>query len=438
MSHHVKNEKCPRNGNSESGCSVNGNQTVYLCKSYEPPFSKYLELTHYFTEVIDMKQVILTEQKPIKLWLNDIEDGALEQAKNLANLPFIFRHVAIMPDSHQGYGMPIGGVMATQSAVVPNAVGVDIGCGMCAVRTSTKNICTDDLKKVMGLIRKAVPVGFEHHKTKQPEILLPNYEARGVVRNEREHALYQIGTLGGGNHFIELQKGDDGFIWIMIHSGSRNLGFKVAKYYNDLAVSLNEKWHTGIPKECKLAFLPRDSVDGQNYLAEMQYCVDFALANRRLIMDRVKACVTDIVGEISFYDMINTAHNYAAMENHFGKNVMVHRKGATKAYNGQLGIIPGSQGTASYIVTGKGNPESFMSCSHGAGRIMGRRQAQRELNFDEQKRILDDAGVIHGMMNKKDLDEAPGSYKDISVVMNNQTDLVDIKVELRPLAVIKG
>lgn len=388
-----------------------------------------------------MKQVISTENKPIKLWLDDIEPGALEQAKNLANLPFIFKHIAIMPDTHQGYGMPIGGVMATMNTIVPNAIGVDIGCGMCAVRTSIENICTDDLRKITELIYKAVPVGFQHHKTKQPESRLPNYEPECgiVVENNLERALYQLGTLGGGNHFIEIQKGSDGFIWIMIHSGSRNLGFKVAQYYNNLAVSMNEKWYTSVPKEWQLAFLPIDSTEGQSYLAEMQYCVDFAFANRSLMLDRVKTCVADVIGDyIVSSKVINIAHNYAAMEHHFGKNVMVHRKGATKAYAEQLGIIPGSQGTASYIVIGKGNSESFRSCSHGAGRRMSRKRAQQELDFNEQVSILDEAGVVHNMKSEKDLDEAPGSYKDISVVMSNQSDLVDIKVELRPLAVIKG
>ena len=385
-----------------------------------------------------MKDVITTEQKPIKLWLDDIEEGALEQAKNLANLPFVFKHIAIMPDSHQGYGMPIGGVMATNGVVIPNAVGVDIGCGMCAVRTSAEHICADDLKKIMGLIKKAVPVGFSHHKTRQSEDAMPDIEPTGIVRNEYERALFQIGTLGGGNHFIEIQKGDDGFIWLMIHSGSRNLGFKVAKYYNDMANKLNKTWHVSVPAHWQLAFLPLDSIEGQNYLQEMQYCVNFAFANRALMMKRVKACIAEIAGEIEFDEMINIAHNYAAMENHFGKNVMVHRKGATRAYAGQLGIIPGSQGTSSYIVSGKGNPESFMSCSHGAGRKMGRKEAQRSLDLNAEKKMLDELGVIHAIRNTKDLDEAPGSYKDIATVMENQQDLVDIVVELSPLAVIKG
>lgn len=388
-----------------------------------------------------MKQVISTEKKPIKLWLDDIEDGALNQAKNLANLPFVFRHIAIMPDSHQGYGMPIGGVMATKGVVVPNAVGVDIGCGMCAVKTSINGLNTDQLKKIMDMVRKAVPVGFGHHQQKQDKDLMPTRFSGldlPVVEEEYQSALHQIGTLGGGNHFIEIQQGNDGFVWMMIHSGSRNIGFKVAKHYNDVAIALNEKWKVGVPKEWQLAYLPLDSPEGERYITEMQYCVDFALASRRLMMERVKDCVAAVSTGVSFGEMINIAHNYAAMENHFKTNVMVHRKGATRAYDGQLGIIPGSQGTASYIVRGKGETESFKSCSHGAGRKMGRKQAQRELDFEEQKKILDDIGVIHGMRTDKDLDEAPGSYKDIAAVMANQSDLVEIEVELRPLAVIKA
>ncbi len=397
-----------------------------------------------------MKYVIATEQKPIKLWLDDIEAGALAQAKNLANLPFVFRHIAIMPDSHQGYGMPIGGVMAAQGVVVPNAVGVDIGCGMCAVKTSLPGLDQNTLKKIMGGskefkggIRACIPVGFNHHSKRQDESLMPSGVdfddmRMPIVKREFYSALKQIGTLGGGNHFIEIQQGDDGFVWLMIHSGSRNLGFQVAHHYNDLAVALNEKWRIPVPKEWQLASLPLDTEEGQAYLDEMQYCVDFALASRSLMMERVKRCIAEVVGDVVFDDTINIAHNYAAMEHHFGTNVMIHRKGATKAYPGQFGIIPGSQGTASYIVQGKGAPESFMSCSHGAGRKMGRKQAQRELNLDVEKERLDALGVIHAIRTQNDLDEAAGAYKDISVVMENQADLVDIAVELRPLAVIKG
>ncbi len=399
-----------------------------------------------------MNKVISSEKKPIKLWLDDLETGALEQAKHLANLPFVFRHIALMPDAHQGYGMPIGGVLATKGVVIPHAVGVDIGCGMCAVQTSLQQVEQDALKKIMGEIRKRVPVGFSHHNKAQDESFMPEncmsgnsadrLDALKIVGKEYQSGLKQLGTLGGGNHFIEIQQGSDGFVWLMVHSGSRNLGYQVAHHYNKLAIVLNRKWYSAVPEKWQLAFLPLDSQKGQDYLQEMQFCVDFALANRRLMMERIQEIMIDVVGKasegIQFAEMINIAHNYAAMEHHFKKNVMIHRKGATKAAADQLGIIPGSQGTASYIVKGKGEPKSFMSCSHGAGRKMGRKQAQRELGLATEKERLDAIGVIHGIRNTKDLDEAPGAYKDISQVMENQQDLVDIQVELRPLAVIKG
>lgn len=399
---------------------------------------------------------ITTEKLPIKLWLNDIEDGAMAQVKNLANLPFAFQHIAIMPDSHQGYGMPIGGVLATKGVIIPNAVGVDIGCGMCAVKTSLTEIDTENLKKIMGEIRKAVPVGFNHHDKKQDENLMPLFQSSlvpsleykiedyPIIDRQYESALKQIGTLGGGNHFIEIQKGSDGHIWIMIHSGSRNFGLKIAEYYNELAIDLNEKWHSEVPKKWELAFLPIDSKEGQDYIREMNYAVEFALANRKLMMNNIQKCFYDVIyGKDNSVDpifepMINIAHNYAQMENHFGRNVMIHRKGATLADENTVGIIPGSQGTSSYIVKGKGNIHSFKSCSHGAGRKMGRNQACKNLNLEEEIKKLNDQGIIHGIRSVKDLDEASGAYKDIDVVMKNQEDLVDILVELKPLAVIKG
>ena len=384
-------------------------------------------------------KVITTEKLPIKMWLNDIEDGALEQVKNLANLPFAFKHIAIMPDSHQGYGMPIGGVLATKGVIIPNAVGVDIGCGMCAVKTSLTDIDTETLKKIMGEIRKVVPVGFNHQKEKQDENLMPEApDSLPIICSQQYNsALKQIGTLGGGNHFIEIQKGSDGHIWIMIHSGSRNLGKQVADYYNKLAVELNKKWYSLVDIKQELAFLPLDSEEGKAYIREMNYCVDFALANRKLIMDNIKNIIFEMT-TCKFDEMINIAHNYARMENHFGENVMVHRKGATLATKDTIGIIPGSQGTKSYIVRGKGNPESFNSCSHGAGRKMGRNEAEKTLNLEEEIKKLDDQGILHAIRGVKDLDEATGAYKDIDVVMENQKDLVDIVVELTPLGVIKG
>lgn len=386
-----------------------------------------------------MVKIIHTERIPIKLWLPNIEEIALQQAKNLANLPFAKFWIAVMPDAHPGFGMPIGGILAAKETIIPNAVGVDIGCGMCAVKTNLKEINVETLKKIMGEIRLVIPLGFNHHKKPQDKSLMPPTESinfgNSVVLSEYNSALHQIGTLGGGNHFIEIQKGSDGFIWLMIHSGSRNIGFKVAAYYNRLAGSLKDKFGSNIPREWQLDFLPAESEEGRHYLAEMQYCVDFALANRELMMDRILSIVNGLTGA-QFEPMINIAHNYAALEEHFGEKVFVHRKGATKADAGLTGIVPGSMGTPSYIVEGLGNEESFSSCSHGAGRRMGRNEAIRSLNLEEEQKKME--GIIHGLRNKRDLEEAPSAYKNIDEVMENQKDLVKIKVALQPLAVIKG
>jgi tRNA-splicing ligase RtcB len=378
---------------------------------------------------------------------------ALKQIGNLANLPFAFHHVAIMPDCHGGYGMPIGGVLATNKVIIPNAVGVDIGCGMCTVKTPWKveEINTDTIKKIMGKIREKIPVGFEHHKAEQSADLMPAFPSssipvsfpRGdykIILQQYQSALTQLGTLGGGNHFIEIQKDQENNVWIMIHSGSRNLGFKVAHYYNELAKALNGKWYAYVPKEWDLAFLPLDSDEGHAYMREMQYCVDFAFANRKLMMERIAEAFDEVINwkKIDLSGMINIAHNYAKMENHFGQNVMVHRKGATLATKDLIGIIPGSQGTSSYIVSGLGNPESFMSCSHGAGRALSRSKAKATLNLADEQKRLDDKGIVHGLRSVSELDEAAGAYKDIDIVMQEQKDLVEIKVRLEPMGVIKG
>jgi tRNA-splicing ligase RtcB len=348
--------------------------------------------------------------------------------------------------------MPIGGVLATKDIIIPNAVGVDIGCGMCAVKTSLTEIDTTTLKNIMSEIRNAIPLGHNHHKIAQDESLMPDPNKiawfgqstdKHIVLEEYNSALKQIGTLGGGNHFIEIQKGSDRRIWIMLHSGSRNFGLKIAKHYNEIAIKLNKKWHTQVPESWELAFLPMNSNEGLNYMAEMNYAVEFALANRKLMLDRIMLILYRDFGLINLkeytdHEMINIAHNYASMENHFGENVMIHRKGATLAREGTIGIIPGSQGTKSYIVKGLGNKESFESCSHGAGRKMSRNKAEETLNLDDEKKKLDDQGIIHSIRGKHDLDEAPGAYKNIDVVMENQKDLVETLVELQPLAIIKG
>lgn len=398
-------------------------------------------------------KVINTEEYPIKLWLEDIEDGALQQAKNLANLPFVYKWISIMPDSHQGYGMPIGGVVALENVISPNMVGVDIGCGMCAYNTGIKveGIPQEKFKEILGNIRAFVPVGFNHHEEKQDPRHLPKLfvdpVSHPIISTVYERALYQIGTLGGGNHFIELQCSDRGELWIMIHSGSRNLGKTVADHYNEVAIELNKQFYVPNVVEKDLAFLPVNTIEGQNYIREMQYCVEFAYCNRLLMMQNVFTCIDIALGtnllltNVDRSGIINISHNYARLENHMGKNVWVHRKGATSARQDEIGIIPGSMGTKSYIVKGKGNIQSFTSCSHGAGRKMSRSEASRIITLEQADASMKD--VVYGRWNKGrdgklDFGEAPDAYKNIDEVMNNQTDLVDIIVELKPLAVVKG
>lgn len=384
-----------------------------------------------------MIQKITTERIPIKLWLKDLEEGALQQAKDLANLSIAFRHIAIMPDAHVGYGMPIGGVLATKNAIVPNAVGVDVGCGMCSLRTNLEHMGQKELKKVMTNIRKTIPVGFKHHAEKQDAHWMPPMEEElPVVSQEYNSAMYQIGTLGGGNHFIEIQKGSDGYIWIMVHSGSRNLGYTVAAHYHNQAKEENKKRHEEVPQD--LSYFLQGSAGYNNYFNEMNYCIQFALQNRKLMMERVKSAFEEVAPDVEFSHFINKPHNFAAWETHFDHELIVHRKGATRAEAGEWGMIPGSQGTRSFLVTGKGNPLSFNSCSHGAGRVLSRAQARKKLDIKTELAKLDAMGVIHALRHKDNLDEAPGSYKDIEEVMALQADLVDIQVKLQPLAVIKA
>jgi len=375
---------------------------------------------------------------PIMVWGGEPEEGAMEQAMNLARLPYAFHHIALMPDVHQGYGMPIGGVMATRDVMVPNAVGVDIGCGMRAVKTDfrSENISTEDIKRILGEIRKVIPVGFKHHEKKQENEIFNNTPDIPIIQQELESAKHQLGTLGGGNHFIEIQAGSDGFIWLMLHSGSRNFGYKIAREYHNKAKALCERWFSNIP-EPDLSFLPMQSSGGQEYLDAMNYALKFAYKNRELMMSRIIEIVKENL-KIKEATGLDVHHNYAQIESHFGKNVIIHRKGAILARKGTRGIIPGSQGTCSYITEGLGNANSFDSSSHGAGRVMGRKQAQRELSLDEQIKKLNDAGVVHSIRNQDDLDEAPDAYKDIEEVMNAQEDLCKIKVELKPLGVAKA
>jgi len=380
---------------------------------------------------------------PIKSWCNDLETGAAEQAHNLAIHPSMFHHVALMPDCHQGYGMPIGGVIACRD-VIPNAVGVDIGCGMLAINTRLLASVFDEgiLKSFMGEIRNSIPVGFAHHEDIQEWEGFNECPDIYILKKELHKATRQLGTLGGGNHFIEFQVSEQGELWVMLHSGSRNFGYKIAKHYNELAQELCTKYHSVVcpfKGEDGLAFLPHGTEEAREYITAMNFALAFASENRWSMMREV----IKIIG-VEYCDCepaINIHHNYATLENHFGQNVWIHRKGATSARDGQLGIIPGSMGTSSYIVRGLGNQESFQSCSHGAGRCMGRMAASRNLTKEECDKAME--GIVFGRWGKDrkgniDLGEAPQAYKDIDVVMESQSDLVEIVTKLKPLAVIKG
>lgn len=373
-------------------------------------------------------------------WCDNPEEGAIRQAINISKHPWLVGNVCLMPDTHEGYGMPIGGVVALDNAICPNMVGVDIGCGMLAVKTSLTEISTEQLKKIMSIIREKIPVGFKHHSEPQEHEVFDDihWERLYICGAEFQHAKYQLGTLGGGNHFIEIQKGDDGHIWFMIHSGSRNLGKRVADYYINIAKELCQRWKYDELVENELCVLPVGTEEFNKYINEMKLCLAFSNANRELMSKRIKEAFETVIGDVSFENDINIQHNYAAIENHYGKNVWVHRKGATLAREGTIGIIPGSQGTSSYIVKGKGNEASLCSCSHGAGRKMSRKKARECLNLEEEKRILDEKGIIHAIRNIEDLDESSSAYKNIDEVMEQQKDLVDILVKLEPLAVVKG
>lgn len=389
-------------------------------------------------------EVKIINDRPVKIWTDNVEESAMRQIENLTTLPFLFHHLAIMPDVHAGMGMPIGGVLACNDAVIPNAVGVDIGCGMCAVKTSWKleNITPEVLrKKIMRGIRKRIPLGMDHHKEPQDEAYLPtghDIDKTVIVKQRHISITKEVGTLGGGNHFIELQKDEEGTLWIMIHSGSRNLGARVGEHYNKIARDLNEKWHSVVKPELRLSFLPRGTKEFEMYWNEMRFCIDFAFCNRCLMMQRIEEVIADALPGIEFEPMINIAHNYAAFEHHYGEDVIVHRKGATLAREGIVGIIPGSQGTASYIVEGLGNPESFCSCSHGAGRVMSRTAAIKTLDMAAEVAQLEAKGIVHAIRCQDDMQEASGAYKDIETVIKNELDLVKIKTRLLPIAVIKG
>ncbi len=399
---------------------------------------------------------------PIKIWLEkeqDLEESCLEQALHLAQLPFLHKWVCLMPDTYTGMGMPIGGVIAAKGVVIPNAVGVDIGCGMAYVKTSIpvkalKETMTGSGNLVQGIvgdILRNIPVGFAHHKTPMPCYTLDRameelslYEADSELLGQLEAGYFQVGTLGGGNHFIELQEDEEGFLSVMLHSGSRHFGKSVCDYFHQKAREQNCRWYSQVPDEYRLAFLPVDTPEGRQYLNWMNLSMDFARENREKLMLAVKAVLEKWIGrytdlELKYEEEINCHHNYAALENHFGENVWVHRKGAVRARKGELTVIPGAMGSYSYVVRGLGNSESFCTSSHGAGRAYSRRGAMEAFSCEEVMVDLKNQGVILGKKNKKDVaEESRFAYKDIDRVMENQKDLVEPVRRLRTIGVVKG
>ena len=383
----------------------------------------------------------------IKAWLDRdayfADEAMVKQMEIIATLPFIYHHVALSADGHVGYGMPIGGIAACDGVVVPYMVGSDISCGVRFISTNIKarSLSKESIQLLIDKIKKVVPHGVgKYHK--EPQDVSGLHKFTGLIYTSvaikaiEDKLPYYLGTLGGGNHFIELQIDTNGYLCIMIHSGSRKLGGDICDHYHKIAQKLNAKWYSPVPKE--LAFLPTDSTEGQSYIREMEFAMAFAELNRKLMMQKACDVLAKEFGTVEFSNELDVNHNYARMESHFGKTVMVHRKGATSAMEGELGLIPGDQGSASYIVKGKGNPESFQSCSHGAGRVMGREAAKKTLDFDEEVAKLEAKGIVHSLTSKAKLDEAISCYKDINVVMANQMDLVEPIMELTPLGVVKG
>jgi tRNA-splicing ligase RtcB len=395
---------------------------------------------------------------PVKSWTRGVpfEDEARDQLRNVASLPFIHRWVAAMPDVHWGIGATVGSVIPTVGAVIPAAVGVDIGCGMMAVQTSlAASDLPESLQELRNAIEKAVPHGRSSGRGnsrdpgawgKLPEAVEARWSAlaAGFDRIAEKHPAVRksnhathLGTLGTGNHFIEVCLDEADRVWLMLHSGSRGVGNKIGRYFIELARQDMRTWMINLPDE-DLAYLPEGTEHFADYVAAVEWAQGYAMANRELMMQALIAALRSCAGIPPFeagVRAVNCHHNYVTREHHYGKNVLVTRKGAVRAREGDLGIIPGSMGSRSYIVRGKGNPESFHSCSHGAGRAMSRAKATKTFSVEDHIK------ATQGVECRKDegvLDETPGAYKPIDAVMEAQRDLVEVVHTLRQVVCVKG
>jgi tRNA-splicing ligase RtcB (3'-phosphate/5'-hydroxy nucleic acid ligase) len=394
---------------------------------------------------------------PIKAWTRGVpfEESARRQVENVARMPFVQGWIAVMPDVHYGIGATVGSVIATSGAIIPAAVGVDIGCGMMAVRTTlTASDLPDHLHGVRNAIEAAVPHGLTRNRhgrdkgswgnpppdvDEQWKTLAPGF-ARIVAKHpkiERSNHRVHLGTLGTGNHFVEVCLDTEDRVWVMLHSGSRGVGNRIGSYFIELAKQDMRRWHVNLP-DVDLAYLPEGSEHFDDYVEAVSWAQEFALTNRRLMMAHVMQALRKLDSLPPFHETdeaVNCHHNYVARERHLGKDLLVTRKGAVRAREGDLGIIPGSMGARSYIVRGKGNPESFTSCSHGAGRVMSRGEAKRRFS------VADHLAATQGVECRKDagvIDETPAAYKPIDRVMQAQADLVDVVHELRQIVCVKG
>jgi tRNA-splicing ligase RtcB len=376
-----------------------------------------------------------------------VDDKAREQLRKAARMPFVFKHVAAMPDVHVGIGATVGSVIPTKGAVIPAAVGVDIGCGMMAARTSLMaSDLPDNLEGIRSAIERAVPHGRDSGSWGDPPPAIVEAWATLAERFQRitnkyprlknTNNLVHLGTLGTGNHFIELCLDSEQRVWIMLHSGSRGVGNAIGSFFIELAKQDMRKWFVNLPDE-DLAYFPEGTDHFDDYVEAVEWAQDFAALNRRMMMTNVIRALRSQIAKPfdAELEAVNCHHNYVRRENHFGENVLVTRKGAVRAAKGVMGIIPGSMGAKSFIVRGLGNTESFESCSHGAGRVMSRNEAKRQVTLAEH--VADTAGVEC----RKDagvIDETPKAYKPIEAVMAAQADLVEIVHTLKQVVCVKG